>query len=279
MNNPIQLVPIDLLRRLDAELLALLRGLSAAEWNARTPAGAWTVKDVAAHLLDGNLRTLSMLRDGYFGEAGPGGDGYTELVEYLNRLNREWIIATRRLSPGVLLDWLAQSGREYCDYLASLEPGAPAAFPVVWAGESESVNGFHIAREYTEKWHHQMQIRHAVGQTAPLLAEAYYVPYLETSLRGLPHHYRNVPAGKGESIRIGIVGPREKVWYLQRGEQGWILRKQIDGPPTSEARIPDEIAWRLFTKGIDPAAARAASEIRGKTSLALPVFELVAVMA
>jgi len=42
----------------------LLRGLSPADWNAPKLAGAWTVKDVAAHLLDGNLRTLAMLRDG-----------------------------------------------------------------------------------------------------------------------------------------------------------------------------------------------------------------------
>jgi hypothetical protein len=39
-----------------AELLALLRGLAPAQWDAPTVAGAWRVPDVAAHLLDGDLR-------------------------------------------------------------------------------------------------------------------------------------------------------------------------------------------------------------------------------
>jgi hypothetical protein len=34
------------------ELMSLLRGLSPQEWLAPTVAGAWTVRDVAAHLLD-----------------------------------------------------------------------------------------------------------------------------------------------------------------------------------------------------------------------------------
>ncbi|MEJ7682555.1 MAG: hypothetical protein WKG06_32810 [Segetibacter sp.] len=29
----------------------------------------------------------------------------------------------------------------------------------IWAGEKKSKNWFHIAREYTEKWHHQMSSR------------------------------------------------------------------------------------------------------------------------
>lgn len=278
-DSPAPIVPIDLLRRLDGELLTLLRELSAADWAAPTVAGTWTVKDVATHLLDGNLRTLSMLRDGYFGEAGPTGNSYPELVEYLNRLNREWITAARRLSPPVLMDWLERSGREYTDFLAGLDPAEPAVFAVAWAGETESTNAFHIAREYTEKWHHQMQIRHAVGQEAPLLAEAYYRPYLETSFRGLPYHYRDVAATPGAAIRVSVGAAGEKAWYLVRGPERWALRTSIDTTPTARVHIPDEIAWRLFTKGIDRDGALATCRIEGKHALGLPVFELVAVMA
>jgi hypothetical protein len=35
---------------------------------------------------------------------------------------------------------------------------------VAWAGEAESKNWFHVARDYSEKWHHQQQIREAVSQ-------------------------------------------------------------------------------------------------------------------
>lgn len=60
-----------------------------------------------------------------------------------------------------------------------------------WAGESESQNWFHIARDCTEKWH-QQQIREAVGQPEPLLTLALFRPFFETVVRVLPHVYRAV---------------------------------------------------------------------------------------
>jgi hypothetical protein len=54
----------DLFPGLHAELIALLRGLAQEDWSRPTVAGAWTVKDVAAHLLDVQLRRLSAQRDG-----------------------------------------------------------------------------------------------------------------------------------------------------------------------------------------------------------------------
>ena len=52
---------------------------------------------------------------------------------------------------------------------------------------------FDNARELTERWHHQEQIRLATnrpGIMTPLL----YHPVLDTFLRGLPHAYREVTA-------------------------------------------------------------------------------------
>jgi hypothetical protein len=62
------LTPVDtreLFAPLHAELIGLLRGLSDADWERPTVAGAWRVRDVAAHLLDGDLRKLSAGRDGH----------------------------------------------------------------------------------------------------------------------------------------------------------------------------------------------------------------------
>ena len=64
--TPIQVLP--LFPVLDDKLSELLRSLSSEDWQQPTLARKWTVKDVAAHLLDGNLRTLSFVRDRYFGE-------------------------------------------------------------------------------------------------------------------------------------------------------------------------------------------------------------------
>lgn len=50
------------------QLQNVLRSLSPGDWQRLTLARQWMVKEVAAHLLDGNLRTLSMLREGHYGE-------------------------------------------------------------------------------------------------------------------------------------------------------------------------------------------------------------------
>lgn len=122
-------------------------------------------------------------------------------MAYFNRLNAEWVTAIRHLSPAVLTEPLATSGAEYARFLASLDPWALAAFAVAGAGETGSPNSFHVARGYTEKWHHQQQIREAVGQTAPLLAPKLFRPFLKTVARGLPHAYRAAGAPRAPWCR------------------------------------------------------------------------------
>src|SRR5687768_10838656 len=107
---------------LDKELVSLLRSLTPEEWNKSTIAKKWTVKDIAAHLLDGNLRTLSFSRDNYFGEQPGDVSTYHNLVIYLNKLNADWVTATRRLSPRVITDLLESTGKEYAEHIATLDP-------------------------------------------------------------------------------------------------------------------------------------------------------------
>ena len=53
---------------IEGHLLELLRSLSQREWELQTVVQKWTVKDVAAHLLDTHLRKLSRVRDDYTAE-------------------------------------------------------------------------------------------------------------------------------------------------------------------------------------------------------------------
>ncbi|MBX2815999.1 MAG: maleylpyruvate isomerase N-terminal domain-containing protein [Saprospiraceae bacterium] len=263
---------------LDALLFEVLEDLSDAQWEGETIVPNWRIKDIAVHLLDGNLRTLSMLRDHYFGEKAENLDSYEDLVKYLNRLNADWVTAMRRLSPKVILELLRTSGQQYCQYLANLDPDEEAVFQVAWAGEAGSRNWFHIAREYTEKWHHQQQIRLALGAERVLLQEEWYRPYLEVSMRGLPHHYRNTPGQMGDAIRISFKGKTLKSWYLLFTGK-WELQEYFDGTPNCTVDIPDPIAWRIFTKGMDRNLALEQSSISGKRGIGLPIFHLTAVMA
>lgn len=275
--KPIFLAP--LLSKIDQKLLELLKSLSDGDWDKRTIAPKWTVKDIAVHLLDGNIRSLSMLRDNYYSEQPKNINSYEDLLAYLNQLNADWVKAMKRVSPKVIIDLLEVSGKKYCDYMSSLNPFEKATFSVAWAGESESQNWFHIAREYTEKFHHQMQIRLAVGQTAELLKTEWYLPYLDTSMRALPLHYRAVIGMENELIQFTVKGETEYRWFLKFEINQWQLYTHLEGQPTTEVQIPAAIAWRLFTKGIDKSTAIAQSLIIGRQELGLRVFDMLAVMA
>lgn len=264
--------------QLDELLFKLLEELSAEDWCKPTLASKWDVKDIAVHLLDGNLRALSMLRDGYHGEKPGSIHSYADLVRFLNALNADWVRATKRLSPKVIVDLLRVSGKEYCDFLATLHLNDKAEFSVAWAGETESTNWFHIAREYTEKWHHQQQIRLAVGKEKELLQEKWYLPYLDTSVRALPHHYRDVKGEDGDVIQFVFEGDTDKSWYLYF-ENGWTLAASTSQVPACEVRIKYDYAWRIFTKEIRKEEAIAHSLITGKQELGIPIFDMVAVMA
>ncbi|MFC3809373.1 maleylpyruvate isomerase N-terminal domain-containing protein [Lacihabitans lacunae] len=278
MNKPEKINVIALIPELDKKLFKLLEGLSAEDWEKQTIAPKWKVKDVAVHLLDGNLRTLSMLRDEYYGEKPENINSYQDLIDFLNRLNADWVKATKRLSPKVIIDLLKSSGKEYCDFLATLNLNDKAEFSVAWAGENESKNWFHIAREYTEKWHHQQQIRLAVGDEQKLLEAKWYLPYLDTSVRALPHHYRNVKGEAKDLIKFTFIGKTEKSWFLYY-ENGWELLTSINAKPKSEVRIGFEHAWKIFTKGMTRKEAIESSEIIGEKRLGEKIFDMIAVLA
>src|SRR5690349_12308763 len=127
MSEPIPIDTAHLFRLLDAKLIELLRLLSDEDWS-RQALPRRTVKDIAAHLLDGNLRRLSMGRDGYWGEQFSGESD--DLITFLQGLNTDWVKACKRLSPNVLIDLLESSGRQVSEYFASLGPFQPATFGV-----------------------------------------------------------------------------------------------------------------------------------------------------
>jgi hypothetical protein len=171
------------------------------------------------------------------------------------------------------------SNRRYVDYYASLDPFAPAIYSVAWAGEDESLNWFHIARDYTEKWHHQQQIREAVGKTEPLMSPELYYPCISTFMRGLPHTYRDVEAEEGTSIKIIVSGKAGGSWFLSKKSGKWILKDIPDSEQDASVTLKPGVAWKLFTKGITRDIGLQESTIKGKEFLAAPLFSMVAVMA
>ncbi|RYZ38642.1 MAG: maleylpyruvate isomerase family mycothiol-dependent enzyme [Sphingobacteriales bacterium] len=273
--TPIPVLP--LFPVLDDMLTTLLKSLSASDWEKPTAAKAWTVKDVAAHLLDGNLRTLSFVRDKYLGDK-PDTVTYQDLVRYLNELNASWVNAAARLSPRVLTDLLHFTGKEYFDALHSLDPWEDALFPVAWAGEEISKNWFHIAREYTEKWIHQQQIRDAVGQPGLLTHELFY-PFIDTFMCALPQTYKFVDATTGTSVLVRVTSEIGGEWHINKTEEGWVLRHNTRVTPNAVVEMDPDTAWRLFSRCIAPDEALPRVRFEGAEELGKVALNMVSVMA
>jgi uncharacterized protein (TIGR03083 family) len=268
---------IHLFAPLDKKLVELLRSLTPAEWEKPTVAKQWNVKDVAAHLLDTNIRAVSAGRDHYYGIHAGDISSFDDLVGFLNGLNAGWVNAMKRVSPAVLTEWLETSGREYSALMAAADLQGPAPFSVAWAGEETSANWFHIAREYTEKWHHQQQIRDAVGKPG-IMTQEYYYPVLETFMMALPHTYRNIPAARGNVVQITISGQGGGDWFLVRNDQ-WVLCKNNTSPVTAHTTIDGSIAWKLFTKSWRREDVTSYITMEGDKQLAETVMDMISVMA
>jgi uncharacterized protein (TIGR03083 family) len=265
-----------LLPKIEQLLIELLQSLSPEDWEAQTVAPQWKVKDVAAHLLDTQLRKLSIVRDNYAAET-PQIDSQAELVAFINRLNREGVQQYRRLSPQVLISWMAETSRQSAEFHQSLDPFAPAAFAVSWAGDNTSPNWFDTARELTERWHHQQQIRLAVDQPGIMTPELYH-PVLDCFMRALPYRYRDVGADPGTVLRFDISGHCGGSWFLHRDSGSWQMLRRPLAEPAARVVIPQEIAWRIFTKGMARATAAAQAHAEGDSELALHILGMTAIV-
>ena len=266
-----------LLPIVEAHLIELLRSLTADEWDLQTVAPAWKVKDVAAHLLDTQLRKLSRVRDGYVPGPRPQFASHDQFLAFINRLNADGVEMYRRLSPAVLISIMEVASREYAEFHQSLDPMAEAAFSVSWAGEDTSLNWFDTARELTERWHHQQQIRLATNRPGIMTRELYH-PVLDTFMRALPFKYRDQRGEAGTHLRFNVSGECGGSWYLHRDRDRWVQVESPQGRQVSETTIPQDIAWRVFTKGIDRESAAAQTSITGDRNLGAHILGLVAII-
>jgi uncharacterized protein (TIGR03083 family) len=282
VTNLLSLAPIlaaDRFPALGRDLVALLRSLSDEQWNLPTVALRWTVRDIAAHLLDTGVRRLSSARDRFMPPPPDRPiDEYGALVAFLNDINEQWVVAMRRLSPRVLTDFLESLEPQLADLMAAIDPWARAPISVAWAGEKESPAWFDVARELTERWHHQQQIRLAVG--APPLDDPWMSePIFDTFIRALPHGYRNVTAPAGTELVVRIEGKKVYAYTLRAGEGGgWALLAGEGADPVARIVLAEEPAWLLFTKGLRGEEAKRRARIEGDPALTAAFFEILAIM-
>lgn len=272
--EPILAAP--LLPLVEDQLHALIAGLSPEDWERPTIVRAWRVRDVAAHLLDTSLRKLAAVRDGYAPER-PRSGSPEDVRAFVDRLNAEGVAVYGRLSPAVVHALMQVASREFCAFHLGLDPCARAAFAVSWAGETVSANWFDTARELTERWHHQQQIRLAVDRPGIMTRELYH-PVLDCFMRVLPQAYRDVAAPAGSCVLVRVDGDCGGAWHLHRAGHGWMLAAEPAGDCLATVTIPQAIAWRLFTKGLGRTEAEGLVRVEGDRTIGLHVLNAVAIV-
>jgi uncharacterized protein (TIGR03083 family) len=252
-----------LLPEVRSGLVALLRALDPPDWSRPTACPGWTVADIAAHLLGVELGNVSRRRDGHRVDPPTGAD----VPRWLDEFNDSWVDAARRLSPRVLADLLDTAGAWFEAYVAGLSLDSPGP-PVWWAGPDPAPVWLDVAREYTERWVHQQQIRDATGR--PGLDDPRHIAaVVATFVHALPPSLAAVPAPPGTTVDLEVTGAGGGTWHAVAPTAGpaWDLRPGPSPDPACRLTAPAGDAWRLyagypgvtFTATGDAALAAAAS--------------------
>ena len=275
MESPKPVIVAALFPKIHEELISLLKSLSAGDWQKPTVCSGWLVKDVALHILGGEIGNISRRRDGC--EANVSINNWEELVTFINDWNQSWISAARRISPRLLIDLLELAGTQMCAYYQELDPFSIGG-PVDWVGAEPAPVWLDLAREYTERWHHQQHIRDAVGRPG-LKQPKYFSPVLDAFIRALPRTYEATNSDENTSVSISITGDAGGCWSVLRENGVWNLYTGAPDKPTAEVFIGQDIAWRLFTRGIDQDAALKQMIFKGDQTLAHKVLGMISIIA
>jgi uncharacterized protein (TIGR03083 family) len=232
------------------ELLGYLAELPDPAWSL--PAvGHWRVRDVVSHLVGDNLNRLSRSRDGHSGSGPARGQS---LATFIDRLNEDWVVASGRLSPPVLTELLADSGPRVRAYWSSVDLDELGE-PVSWAADEPAPRWLDLARDYTEYWVHQQQIRQATGGDL-LLAPTMFAPVIDTFARALPRTLAGLADRfDGRMVRLVVEGNAGGSWALRAGNGGW---GYVDEPAVDDAMtivIDQDRFWRLCVRSLSSAEA------------------------
>jgi uncharacterized protein (TIGR03083 family) len=261
-----------------AELLTLLGALDADAWARATGCPGWSVKDIAAHVLGDDYGILARERDGFREAGSPRSGSWDDIVRFVNERNEAWVAAWRRASPRLLVDLLAGSGPALWAHYRSIDPEELGA-PVSWAGDQPAPNWLRVAREYTERWVHQQQLREATGR--PGLREGRWVrPLLDTFAHSLPVALGNADASPGTAVVVAATGEGGGRWTVARGGDGWqLVAEPTTERPSAVVTFDVDTLWRLYTKAIDRDAGRAGARIEGDEALGERVLSARAIIA
>ena len=230
-------------------LFSLLHSLSPENWNAKTCYPNWTVKDIVTHLFQTGSSRLSRQRDLYPTDQRPAPLDFAELSKLIDQSNSSWTSLLGGISPKLLLDLLEITEHQLSDFIRKQNLDGDAFYSVAWAGEIQSANWFDLAREYTERWHHQEQIREALN--APSIAIPKYLsPVINILMHSVPYWYKDVHALAGTRLCIEVTGDSGGIWILERKKKNWEFIEDRNISCNEKIMLSDDTTWKFLMRAI-----------------------------
>jgi uncharacterized protein (TIGR03083 family) len=270
-------IVLDVIPKERNKLINLLERLSEEEWKAPTICTGWSVKDVAIHLLGNDIGILH-IRDKLGREISAEYKWkWNDLVAFINEHNQSWVNAGRRISSKLLIDFLLLTGEQTSEYFKTVDLFSLGR-PVSWAGSKPAPRWLDIAREYTERWVHQQQIRDATKKPG-LTSKIFLSPVLRTFIRALPESFRDVKAADGTQLKVTITGDSGGDWLLIKEKNEWGIYSSFSVQPETTVELDEDTAWRLFTKGMTKDTALEKIRFTGNEAYYLKILDTIAIIA
>jgi uncharacterized protein (TIGR03083 family) len=231
-----------------SRLLELLATTGKSDWHKPSPCPEWTVLGVCCHLLGDDLSALARFRDQHYGTIPPEGLNEVGYIQWIDALQIEWVWATRRLSPELVVELLTWTAPQLIELLAGQDSRSRTAH-VSWAGQGPVPLWLHQVRELSEYWIHRQQLLQALGRPSDLRPDL-----TEPILGGLrwayPHRLNHVPAQSGDTVSIVISGPVQATWHIVSDARVWDFRPEPGGRSMAGMALNTEQAWRLLTNNL-----------------------------
>jgi uncharacterized protein (TIGR03083 family) len=255
-----------------AVLIDLLKDLQPQEWQRPTACAPWLVRDVVAHMLGADLSRLARTRDGHTGNSPAPGE---PLPAFIHRFNQDWVSAASRVSPAMLVELFTTTSPHVLRMWRDLDLDVLGE-PVSWAGPDPAPRWLDCARDFTEYWVHQQQIRDATERPDTPRPRVVHT-VLDTFLRALPHTLAHRDDAEGTIVTIEVDGPGGGTWSWQRSGQHWRPTSDNSAATTTLTTDPDTL-WRLCVRGIEPHQARQRVAVRGNAELADATLHIVSII-
>jgi uncharacterized protein (TIGR03083 family) len=241
-------------------LLDVLASLGESDWDRPTRCPGWSVLDVASHLLGDDLDYIAGHRDGYRGAEAPAAKDETGFITWLDALQADWVRATRRLCPALVVALLAWTGPQVVDTIAAEDPTERAA-SVSWASTEAVPRWLDHARELTERWIHRQQIIEALDRPVDLRPDL-ALPVLDALRWAFPFRLAAHIRPPGSAIAVAVDGTAPRwTWTLTSSGDRWTFGEPVaDGGArvapdlvVATVTMTEDQAWRLLSNNLDVA--------------------------